>query len=197
MKVIGITGGIGCGKSAVLDLAARHFDIYIIMADEVAHRLMEPGAAAYEQVTELFGDSILRQDGTIDRSVLAGIVFGNKNKRIVLNSIIHPLVKKEIIDTITRLKAEDRYRCIFVEAALLIEDHYDVFCDELWYVYAPEQLRRRRLAENRGYSRDRIDSIFKSQLPEEAFRQACSQVIDNSKTLDDTLSQLTQLVKSL
>lgn len=194
MRVIGITGGVGCGKSTVLGLLKEHFNAYIIMADAVAHQLMEPGQAGYQQTVEMFGSGILQENGAIDRKKLADIVFQNPNKRIVLNSIIHPLVKKEIVNTITNLRIEGKYAYVFVEAALLIEDHYNVICDELWYIYAPQKLRCKRLMDSRGYSQEKIDSIMRSQLSESEFRQACSQVIDNGKSLEDTLSQLVKLL---
>ena len=92
-------------------------------------------------------------------------MFANPNKRIVLNSITHPLVKKKIMEQIACLKAEDTYEYCFVEAALLIEDHYQTVCDEFWYIYVPETLRRERLKASRGYTDEKIDSILKSQRP--------------------------------
>lgn len=194
IKVIGITGGIGSGKSTVLDLLQTHFNAFIIKADDVAKELMLPGYEGYRQVVEFFGEEILAADKTINRPYLSQIVFHNANKRIVLNSIIHPLVKKQITEQIGALKAEGKYDYIFLEAALLIEDHYQVICDALWYIYVPEALRRERLKESRGYSDEKIDAVLKSQLTEEEFRNACSQVIDNGKDLDFTLAQLEKLL---
>lgn len=194
IKVIGITGGIGSGKSTVLDLLQTHFNAFIIKADDVAKELMQPGYEGYKQVVEFFGEEVLAADKTIDRPHLSQIVFCNANKRIVLNSIIHPLVKKRVMEQIGALKAGGRYDYIFLEAALLIEDHYQVICDEFWYIYVPEALRRERLKESRGYSDEKIDSILKSQLTEEEFKNACSQVIDNGKDLDFTLAQLEKLL---
>ena len=194
MKIIGITGGVGSGKSAVLDLLQSHFNAAIIKADDVAKDTMKPGCEGYKQVTDIFGSEILCEDGTINRPLLSQIIFKSPNKRIVLNSIIHPLVKKFIIEETGRLKALGLYDYTFIEAALLIEDHYQVICDEFWYIYVPEQLRRSRLKASRGYTDEKIDDIFKSQLSEEEFRQNCTQVIDNSKDLDFTLSQLEKLL---
>lgn len=194
MKVIGITGGIGSGKSTVLELLETHFHAYIIKADDVAKDIMQPGFEGYKQVVEFFGEEILSADNTINRPLLSQIVFHNPNKRIVLNSIIHPLVKKMITEKIGTLKAEGQYEYVFVEAALLIEDHYQVICDEFWYIYVPEELRRERLKSSRGYSDEKIDAILKSQLTEEEFREHCVQVIDNSKDLDFTLGQLEKLL---
>lgn len=194
-KIIGITGGIGSGKSTVLDLLEKNFSAYIIKADDVAKQLMEPGGKAFTEVVDFFGEEILLPDGTIDRKKLASVVFANPNKRIVLNSITHPLVKKKIMEQIACLKAEDTYEYCFVEAALLIEDHYQTVCDEFWYIYVPETLRRERLKASRGYTDEKIDSILKSQLTEEEFAKACAHTVDNSKDLDFTLSQLEKLLQ--
>lgn len=193
-KIIGITGGIGSGKSTVLDLLEKNFSAYIIKADDVAKELMEPGKEAYLKTVEFFGEEILMPDKNIDRKKLAAIVFENTNKLIVLNSITHPLVKNKIMEKITQLKMEDMYDYVFIEAALLIEDHYQVICDEFWYIYVPENIRRQRLKDSRGYSDEKIDSVIKSQLTEERFREECVNTIDNSKDLEFTLAQLEKLL---
>ena len=95
---------------------------------------------------------------------------------------------------INELKIAGTYDYVFVEAALLIEDHYDVICDELWYIYVPADMRRQRLKDSRGYSDEKIDSVFKSQLNEEAYKKACINVIDNSKDIEDTMSQIEKLL---
>ena len=194
-KIIGITGGIGSGKSTVLDLLEKNFSAYIIKADDVAKQLMEPGGKAFIEVVDFFGEEILLPDGTIDRKKLAAVVFANPNKRIVLNSITHPLVKKNIMEQIACLKAEDTYEYCFVEASLLIEYHYQTVSDGFWYIYVPETLRRERLKASRGYTDEKIDSILKSQLTEEEFAKACAHTVDNSKDLDFTLSQLEKLLQ--
>lgn len=194
MKVIGITGGVGCGKSTVLAMLKELCKAYMVMADEVAKELMQPDAAGFSQVVDFFGAEILNQDGEIDRPKLARIIFDSPNKRMVLNSIIHPLVKKTIMETITHLRIEGTVDYVFVEAALLIEEHYEVICDELWYVYAPVEMRRKRLKESRGYSDEKIKRMLKSQLSEMQFREKCSVVIDNGKGLDFTRAQLVKLL---
>ena len=194
MRVIGITGGMGSGNSSVLKLLKERFNAYILIADDIAKETMCRGNAGYEQVVEMFSEDILDKDKNIDRTKLATIVFHNENKRIVLNSIIHPLVKKIVLNKINELKIAGTYDYVFVEAALLIEDHYDVICDELWYIYVPADMRRQRLKDSRGYSDEKIDSVFKSQLNEEAYKKACINVIDNSKDIEDTMSQIEKLL---
>ena len=198
MYVFGITGGVGAGKSTVLRLIKENFNASVIEADEVGRMLMEPGNSAYLKIVEIFGEDILDNPGEhgspINRAKLAGIVFNNKNKRMVLNGIVHPLVKKYITEEIGRIRCAEKYDYVFVEAALLIEDHYDVICDELWYIYADEETRRERLKSSRGYSDEKIDSVFASQLSDEQFRSHCSRVIDNSHDEQMTLGQLKEII---
>lgn len=195
MKVIGITGGIGAGKSTVMDLIRDNFNAYIIKADDVAKKTYEPGMEGYKRVLEFFGDEILDDKKYINLKKLSEIVFENPNKRIVLNSIVHPLVKKIIIEKIADLKVADEFDYVFIEAALLIEDHYEVICDELWYVYADDECRRERLKTTRGYSDEKIDNIFKTQLSKTAFEEACNVVIDNSHSIENTYAQLVKILK--
>ena len=190
MKIIGITGGIGSGKSAVLELLEKNFNAFIIKADDVAKETMEIGHAGYNKVLEIFGEDILDNNHNIIREKLAKIVFTNKNKLIVLNSIIHPLVKKLITEQIGQLKCEEKYDYIFIEAALLIEDHYEILCDELWHVYAPEEVRIERLRASRGYDDNKIKEVFANQLRPDEFKKNCKIIINNDKGLDDTLQQL-------
>lgn len=198
MYVFGITGGVGAGKSTVLRLIKENFNASVIEADEVGRMLMEPGNGAYLKIVEIFGEDILdnpsEQGSPINRAKLAGIVFNNKNKRMVLNGIVHPLVKKYITEEIGRIRCAEKYDYVFVEAALLIEDHYDIICDELWYIYADEETRRERLKSSRGYSDEKIDSVFASQLSDEQFRSHCSRVIDNSHDEQMTLGQLKEII---
>lgn len=190
MYVIGITGGVGAGKSTVLDLLKKNFNCEIIMADAVAKDLMEPGQKGYQKVVEVFGEDILLADKEIDRKKLASIVFTSKNKLMVLNSIIHPLVKKQIIENVGRLKCEEKYDYIFIEAALLVEEHYNIICDELWYISADDKVRAQRLRESRGYDDERIQETFANQLSPDEFRKHCRVEIKNDKSLEDTLEQL-------
>jgi dephospho-CoA kinase len=185
MKKIGITGGVGCGKSEVMAYISSHYDAVTIRADEVGRKLMEPGGSCFTPVVSLFGPRILRADGTLDRAKIAEEVFSDEDKRKALDEIIHPAVRNYIMDAISLAKQAGR-RWFFLEAALLIEEDYGAILDELWYIYAEESVRRSRLAASRGYSKEKIDSIMKNQLSEEAFREACDFVIDNSGDFRET-----------
>ena len=192
MRVIGITGGVGAGKSEVLKLIEGICSCIIVTADDLARSLERPGEVCYEPLVRLLGRSVLSDDGQIDAAAMSRMIFAEGNEHILkeVNSIVHPAVKKRIRQMIDDAKCEGRADFFFIEAALLIEDHYDKIVDELWYIYADEDVRRSRLRQTRGYSDEKISRIFDSQSSDETFRKHCDVIIDNSKTLDETRSQL-------
>ena len=190
MKVIGITGGVGAGKSEILKYLKEKHGAIVIEADKVGHLLMEPGGACYYTIVEKFGSSVLNGDQTINRSKLAKIVFASEALLGELNKIIHPRVKSYIVSEIAKERAYHRTKYFVVEAALLLEDHYDVICDELWYIHTDEKVRAARLKESRGYDDEKIASICANQKSPEEFRCACQVVIDNSGNLADTQKQI-------
>ena len=196
MKIIGITGGVGSGKSQVLAFMKERFGAVICQADQVAWKLQEQGERCYRDIVKHFGTEILNADKTINRKVLGKVVFGNEAELRVLNEIMYPAVKNEI-NAMIQTERENKTELFVLEAALLIEEHYDEICDELWYIGTDEQIRRQRLKETRDYSDEKIDAIMESQLSEEMFRKACKRVIDNSGTFENTCVQVENFVKQL
>lgn len=194
--IIGVTGGVGCGKSAVMDLLNTEFGVEIILADEVGHEVMAPDGEAYEEIKGYFGSDILEKNtGIIDRKVLASRVFNNKESLDKLNSIIHPAVKRRILNRIKKIcENSDKEPFIAIEAALLLEDNYDEVCDTIWYIYASKKERIRRLKESRGYSDEKIASIMKNQLTEKEFRLRSDEVIDNSGDIIRTRKNLQKIL---
>jgi dephospho-CoA kinase len=194
MKIIGITGGVGCGKSTVLQLLKKHTNSYIIMADDVAKGLYKAGSGLVSEIAAEFGSGCVSADGSVDTKALARVIFADDKKREKLNGLVHPMVKREILETIERLREENHYEYVFVEAALLIEAGYDKFCNEVWYVTADEETRRQRLKADRGYSDEKIDSMLKTQLSEDEFKKKCSRVIDNSGSIENTECYLVKML---
>lgn len=194
--IIGVTGGVGCGKSAVMNLLNTEFGVEIILADEVGHEVMAPDGEAYEEIKGYFGSDILEKNtGIIDRKVLASRVFNNKESLDKLNSIIHPAVKRRILNRIKKIcENSDKEPFIAIEAALLLEDNYDEICDTIWYIYASKKERIRRLKESRGYSDEKIASIMKNQLTEKEFRLRSDEVIDNSGDIIRTRKNLQKIL---
>ena len=197
MRFIGITGGVGAGKSAVLSYLKERGRVRIMMADRIAEELMEPGGACYDGVKELFaGEKVFLEDGRIDRPAMASVIFRREKMREALNALVHPAVKRYVRSQYVLEKEKGELDFLFLEAALLIEEHYDEICDELWYIYTSKEIRAKRLMESRGYSSQKIEQIFASQLSEAEYRRACREVIDNNGTAEETALQLEKLMRS-
>ena len=197
MHFIGITGGVGAGKTAILSYLESSYPCRVMLADEIAHDVMEPGRDCYRKLQELFAkDQVFEADGQIDRKRMAQVLFSDEEKRLALNNIVHPAVKQYVIDEMNRERAEQKNKVLILEAALLIEEHYDEICDELWYIYTSEKNRRERLKLNRVYSDEKIDNIFASQLSESTYREVCREEIDNNHLPEDAFSQIDALMKA-
>ena len=123
------------------------------------------------------------------------MIFSDGNRRARMNGIVHPAVKAYVIAEAERERQEGTLALLVLEAALLIEEHYDEICDELWYIYTTEENRRARLKASRGYSDAHVDRIFASQLSEEEYRRHCRVVIDNNGTLEETLTQTEEALR--
>ncbi len=190
MKIIGITGGVGAGKSEVLKLIRDNYNCIIVLADDIGNQIKEPGEPCFEPLIELMGEEILGEDGRIDKGKMAGKIFADENILTRVNEIIHPAVITRIKDMAASALEEGSVDYFFIEAALLIENGFNDFVDEMWYIYAREEVRRARLKASRGYSEEKIDNIMASQLTEEEFRKGSDVVIDNSDELDNTLRQI-------
>lgn len=190
MKVIGITGGVGAGKSEILTYIQKRPDCDVIIADRVAHDLEKRGGTCYDRIVALLGTEIIAEDGEIDRAKMAAMIFADRGLLNKINGIVHPAVKEYIIHAIAKERQNGRIDYLFIEAALLIEGGYKEIVDELWYIHADESARRERLKKSRGYTEDKIDRIMSEQLSEEEFYRHCSVVIDNSRLLENTYRQI-------
>lgn len=195
MKTIGITGGVGAGKSQILAYIEKHCRCRILPADDAAHLVQEPGGPCYEPLIRLLGKEVLGPEGQIRREKMAGIIFRDQDMLKKVNAIVHPAVKKYILSAIEEERQNRRIDAFFVEAALLIEDGYGQLLDELWYIYARKDVRKERLRLSRGYSPEKIGQIFSSQLSEGEFLAHCKVVIDNSGSLSDTYRKVDEILK--
>lgn len=197
MKFIGLTGGVGAGKTTVLKALKQLYKVRILIADEIAHEQMEPGTPCYKKLhQELAAYDIWRDGGGINRPKLAELLFSDEEKRNLLNGIVHPAVKEYILGEVEKERQRGYYDYVIVEAALLIEEHYDKLCDELWYVYASPESRKKRLMADRGYSEQKVARMFAAQLSDETYRKYCRVVIDNDQDEAHVIEQLRQLFKT-
>ena len=176
--VIGVTGGVGAGKSSILGYLQEKWEAHILVLDDVSREMLEIGGLCYEDTIALFGKKVVLPDGRLNRAGIAQIVFSDEKMKRALNELIHPAVRR-VSDAFVSEARSSGSGVYVIEAALLIEEHYDEICDELWYIYADENVRAKRLAESRGYDMTRIRHMMANQLSEEEFEAGCSVIIDN------------------
>lgn len=192
MKIIGLMGGVGSGKSTVADILEKKYGAHLIITDEIAKRLYEKGEESYQKIVSYFGTGILNNDGEINRKKLSEIVFADKDKLEKLNSFVHPLVMKCVIKEIDDIKAtnehkqkEKQVKYIVIETALLIEAGYRDLCDIVWYVAVEEEVRKQRLMNIRGYSEEKINAILKNQMSDKDYSDNCDRILYNNGELYD------------
>lgn len=188
MRVIGITGGVGSGKSEVLKFLKERYGAAVCQMDETAKELQRSGTECFSRIVEAFGTEIVGPDGELDRRRLGACVFSDPEKLKILNRIVHPAVLDAVRRDI-KAKAAAGVPLYVVEAALLPDVGAEL-CDELWYIFVREDVRRERLKASRHYTDEKITAMIASQPPEEAFRRACGVVIDNSEPFENTMRQI-------
>lgn len=183
--VIGIIGGVGSGKSTVLDYLKNNYNAYIIQADLVAKEIMEPGYSAFEVICNEFPEVI--SDNQIDNSRLAEVVFNNKDKLKLLNSITHPATIKEIINRIEKYRDN---QIVVVESAILPGTGIEDYCDDLWFVYCEKEKRIKRLMDSRSYSREKAEGIINNQPSDDEYNRLADEFIDNSYSPNETYEKI-------
>lgn len=193
MKRIGITGGVGAGKSEVLKLLPLLCHCFVMKADHIASELEARGRECFQPLLALLGDEVLAENGEIDRNKMAQMIFTEEELRKAVNAIVHPAVKREVF---RRMETAERagYDWCFLEAALLIEDHYHEMLHELWFVSADREVRIARLIAQRGYDRERALHIMHNQCGDAEFRMYCVREIDNSGTLTALQEELKRVL---
>ena len=193
MKVLGITGGVGSGKSETLRYLEEEYGAYVCQMDETAKQLQRSGTDCFRRIVGHFGNRVVASDGELNRVELGRIVFADSEELRALNDIVHPAVLQWVRRDIEQKRAEGRQLYV-VEAALLTETGKEL-CDELWYIYTEEGVRRERLRASRGYTKEKIAQMIAAQPPEERFRAVCTAVIDNSGDFEDTKRQIGERLK--
>ena len=179
MKVIGLTGGVGCGKSTVAGILMKEYNAKVLFTDDIAKASYAKDKEGYKKIVDFFGHDVLDIYGEIDRIRLGQIVFSDETKLKELNSLIHPIVWDEVIKSIKESK-EANVSYLVIESAILIEAGYKALCDEIWYVRSDDSVRINRLEQTRGYSREKCQSIISNQGKEEDYKKNCDVIIDNS-----------------
>jgi dephospho-CoA kinase len=199
MLRVGLTGGIGCGKSTVAAMM-RELGCHVLDADELAHRLVEPGEAAYDDVVREFGRAILGPADRVDRAKLGAIVFADPARRAKLESFIHPRVFEARAQELCRLEEDDPHGVAVIEAALLVEAGYYKQLDRLILVWCRPDQQLARLTDpafGRGMTSEQAHRRTAAQLDLAEKRKLADDEIDSSGTLEETRRQVVALVEKL
>lgn len=189
MITIGVTGGVGSGKSEILKYLKDRYNCRILMSDNAAKDLEQPGGVLYEPLVKLLSETeeasgqrgeLLLPNGEIDKQEMAARIFSDPELLKKINELVHPAVNQYILEEIDRERTASEYEFFILESALLIENSYDRNLDSMWYIYCEESVRIERLKRSRGYSDEKIRSIMSRQVSEDVFRSHCDTVIDNT-----------------
>jgi dephospho-CoA kinase len=192
MKIIGITGGIGAGKSTAARILGE-LGAHVIDADRVGHDIYVPGTEGWRRVVDNFGQQVVAGDGTIDRKRLGTIVFSDRSALSRLNALLHPLIGAEIRRLIESKRTGGWTAPIVVEAAILVEASWQSIFDEVWVVTADRDAVLHRLSAQRGLDRAAVQSRIDSQLSDQERSRHATVVVENTGTVNDLRDQLERL----
>lgn len=182
--VIGVMGGVGSGKSEVLNYMQEKHNATLIEADKIAHEILYNDENIKGEAKNLFPDAFVGDE--IDTGKIADIVFNDPNKLDALNGLLHPPTINEIVRQISDAKT----KYVVVESALFLGEEVSDLTDELWFIYCDKKERIRRLVETRGYSKEKAVAIIANQPNDEDYNTAADEFIDNTGSFDKTIEQV-------
>lgn len=222
-RIIGITGGVGSGKSTVLEILKKEYNATILMADNIGHEAFEKDTDTYKMIVDHFGKKILNDQEEINHAKLAAIIFKNEKEKEYLNSIIHPFVinriKQEIKkwtetykstnngigskstksdkkNSISKGNNQETINLLIIETALMFESGCDKLCDEVWSVTTDEDIRISRLMRDRGYSEEKAKAIIATQLPDEELIRKSDRSITNNQSVNELKKSIKSTIQS-
>jgi len=191
MLVLGLTGGIACGKSNISQ-TLRELGAVIVDGDMLSRELTVPGGAALTDIRAAFGDGVFHPDGTLNRRALGSIVFANDKARDTLDGIMQPLLLTLILRDIEDARQTSTPVCV-LDMPLLYEKDIDRLCDRIWCAYVPREVQLTRLMERDGFTREEAEARLRSQLPAEEKAARADVVIDTSGPMDYTKESVISL----
>jgi len=189
MEVIGLTGGIGTGKSTVSAFLIEN-NFAIVDSDLIARQVVEPGMPSLKELEEAFGSSIIQEDGTLDRKGLAAIVFNDVEQRKIMDKIMHKAILAEIRRQVDDYQAQKKHAGIIIDAPLLFEVGLDKWCDHVLLVIADMDVRIDRVCRRDNATREEVEARIRNQLSDDEKIKRSDIIVDNSGTLEDLHNQL-------
>lgn len=189
-RIIGITGGVGSGKTTVLRILKEEYGAKVLVADEIGHEVFDPGNKVYPEIISRFGEKI-------DRGTLAKIIFQDEKEKEYINSLVHPYVLDRIREEINTWESnnKDPKGIIVIETALMFESGCDKMCDEVWGILTEKRIRIQRLMDTRGYTKEHAEAIIHSQIPDEEYRKYCDQIVENNGTPEELSEKIRQVIE--
>lgn len=190
--VIGLTGSIATGKTTISNMF-QQLNIPVIDADQIARDVVQPGETALKKIADVFGQSILHEDGSLNRQALGDIVFNDKEKLETLNNIIHPAIRKEM----TRQKEsyiKKDVPCVVLDIPLLFENKLEYLVNKIIVVYVNEQVQLERLMARDKSTKEDALSRIKSQISIEKKKDKADAVINNNDTIEHSFHQLKDIL---
>lgn len=191
--VIGITGGIASGKSTISNII-RSLGFVVVDADIAAREVVMPGEPAYQKIIETFGEEILLENKEINRVKLGSIIFHNEEKRLILNSIVHPAVRQKMLAD-KDAAIERGEKTVFMDIPLLFESKLTYMVDRTILVYVDENTQLKRLIERNQLSKEDALARIQSQMPLSEKKALADAVIDNNGTIDQSKEQLLEILR--
>jgi len=195
-KIIGLTGPIGSGKSTVSKIFKKK-GACVIDADEVAREVVEKDQPALQELIKRFGDSIIKEDGSLNRRVLGKIVFGDEQNRRDLNQIVHPYIIEKIERGVIRFLNDPSYMILVIDAALLFETGLHQKVDQVWYVDADEEIRVRRIIDRDDISYEDALARIKAQPGQDANKERADFIIKNGENLEVLTQKVENYIDNL
>lgn len=196
MLIVALTGGIASGKSVVAGIL-EELGCYIHHADKAAHQLMEPGKPAWNEIVSHFGEKILNEDRTINRSRLGKIIFTDEKERHFLNELIHPLVLEKKKEAIKKIEEEGRHTIFISEAALTIEAGFSDFFDKVIVVYCKKEVQIGRIMKRDQINRAEAVKKLKSQMDPGKKLEYADYIINTSGPFKSTVEETERVYRSL
>ena len=193
MRVIGLTGGIACGKSTI-SAALGDMGAVIIDGDVLSRELTAPAGPALPAIREHFGDGVFLPDGTLDRRALGAVIFGSDEARLCLDGIMQPMLRRMILDGVEQARHSGAEVCV-LDMPLLYEAGLDALCDRVWCAWIPRETQLARLMARDGFTREEAEARLRSQLPADEKAAHADVVIDTSGTIEYTRDRLPALLQ--